>query len=520
MRIIVPLQGVVQGRGGVFWGSVIPCGLFYLLQLYIRQRRPNSSEEDNGETGEAAPSSDASLSRVNSHSDVSAANNKESTSSGSHIQLRSPRRPSFVSHRAITLSDTGDSAYYIGWREYYKDPYHATDNPNGIIQLGLAENTLSLDLLQDWLSHHPEASMWNEGEEFSLVDMAPYQYTHGIPALKAVLSDFLGNLMKGSLPFYADNIVVTAGATAALEILAFCLGDAGDSFLVPSPYYPGFDRDIKWKSGIQLVPVYCPSHEGFKISKRALEKAYNQSQREGSRVRAVLITTPGNPVGSTLDAETIQGVLDFARKKGVHVISDEIYAASVFKGEFVSASQILASGDYDPDFVHIVYGLSKDFGIPGFRVGLLYSTNEKILAAARNLTRFCTVSSYTQKLLVHLFKDKGFIERFLEENRQRLKNRHETVLKHLEMAKISCADSNGGLYVFVDLRHLLTSSSVEAENDLWKKLLYEVKVSLSPASACHYPESGWFRLCFANLDDLTLVVALERLCSFIKAMKK
>lgn len=520
MRIIVPLQGVVQGRGGVFWGSIIPCGLFYLLQLYIRQRRPSSSEDGDGETGEVVPPSDQSLSRASSHGDVNTANNEVSANLLSHLQLRSPRRSAFVSKRAIAASDTADSPYYIGWKEYYQDPYHAKENSQGVIQLGLAENSLSLDLLQDWLKHHTEASLWNEGEHLSLRDVAPYQYAHGMPALKSVLSRFLEKLMERSLPFKADNIVLTAGATAAIEILAFCLGETGDAFLVPSPYYPGFDRDAKWRSGIQLVPVYCPSSKGFVISRTALEKAYNQTQRRGVTVRAILITTPGNPVGNVLNAEAICCVLDFAKAKGIHVISDEIYAASVFRGEFVSVSQILASGDYDSDLVHIVYGLSKDFGIPGFRVGLLYTTNEKILAAAKNFTRFCTVSSHTQRLLVYLLQDVEFVGSFLEENRRRLRNRYDTVLEGLQSAGISCAESNGGLYCWVDLRHLLASASVEGERILWKKLLYEVKLSLTPGSACHYPEAGWFRLCFANVDDQTLNVALKRLHVFTEGMRK
>lgn len=517
MRIIVPLQGVVQGRGGVFWGSVIPCALFYFLQLYIRQRLPNSSEEDDDEHSEIAPPSDGTPNRASSQGDVGAANSEHSVA---YLQVRSPHHTPFISSRALAVSDTGDSPYYIGWREYYRNPYHATENSDGIIQLGLAENWLSLDLLQEWMKSHPEASLLNEDQHLTLQDVAPYQDSHGMPALKSVLSSFLENLMGGGMPFHADNIVLTAGATAALEILSFCLAEAGDAFLVPSPYYPGFGRDMKWRDGIELVPVYCPSSEGFTISRMALEKAYSQTQRRGTTVRAILITTPGNPVGNVLNADTLRGVFNFAKEKGIHIISDEIYAASVYRGEFVSAAQILASGEYDSNLVHIVYGLSKDFGIPGFRVGLLYTTNDKILAATRNLTRFCSVSSHTQRLLVYLLQDEDFVRRFLEENRRRLGNRYNSVLKGLQEAGISCAYSNGGLYCFVDLRHLLMSSNVEGEKNLWKKLLYEMKVNLTPGSACHYPEAGWFRLCFASVDDQTLDVALKRVHMFTDEMKK
>ena len=181
MRIIVPLQGVVQGRGGVFWGSLIPCALFYFLQLYIRQRRPNPAESDSeasdsepdpkgsedspvpqesifpkdspvprhgpqpnlprtrssGSNLARASSSGSNLARVGSLNDV---NNYLGSSSRHGFSSRSPRRPSFVSARAISVLNAADSPYYIGWKEYHQNPFHAQENPDGIIQLGLAEN--------------------------------------------------------------------------------------------------------------------------------------------------------------------------------------------------------------------------------------------------------------------------------------------------------------------------------------------------------------------------------------------
>ncbi|KAE8816795.1 hypothetical protein D1007_05536 [Hordeum vulgare] len=55
--------------------------------------------------------------------------------------------------------------------------------------------------------------------------------------------------MQGSVSFDPSQMVITSGATPAMEILSFCIADPGDAFPVPSPYYPGWDRDIKWRTG-------------------------------------------------------------------------------------------------------------------------------------------------------------------------------------------------------------------------------------------------------------------------------
>lgn len=165
--------------------------------------------------------------------------------------------------------------------------------------------------------------------------------------------------------------------------------------------------------------------------------------------------------------------------------------------------------------VHIVYSLSKDLGLPGFRVGAIYSKDKDVISAATKMSSFGLVSSQTQYLLSALLSDKKFSKNYLRENQKRLKNRQRKLVSGLEAMGIGCLKSNAGLFCWVDMRHLLSSKTFEAEINLWKKIVYDVKLNISPGSSCHCEEPGWFRVCFANMSEDTLKLALKRLKMFI-----
>ncbi|KAJ0881898.1 putative 1-aminocyclopropane-1-carboxylate synthase [Helianthus annuus] len=118
------------------------------------------------------------------------------------------------------------------------------------------------------------------------------------------------------------------------------------------------------------------------------------------KVRGVLITNPSNPLGATIQRKVLEQILDFVTRKNIHLISDEIYSGSVFHSdEFVSIAEILESRNYkDSERCHIVYSLSKDLGLPGFRVGTVYSYNDQVVTTARRMSSFTLISSQTQFL--------------------------------------------------------------------------------------------------------------------------
>ncbi|KAK1440664.1 hypothetical protein QVD17_06493 [Tagetes erecta] len=430
-----------------------------------------------------------------------------------------------LSTMATCNSHGQDSSYFLGWEEYEKNPYHELDNPNGIIQMGLAENQLSFDLLESWIENNPNSSGFTAESSCSFKEIALFQDYHGLPAFKNALVDFMSEIRENKVVFNPKNLVLTAGATSANETLMFCLADPGDAFLLPTPYYPGFDRDLKWRTGAEIVPIHCSSSNGFRITKSALEDAYQEAQKKNLKVKGVLVTNPSNPLGTSLSLNELNLLVNFITSKNLHLISDEIYSGTVFSSPgFISIMEVLKNIDLvNTDVgkhVHVVYSLSKDLGLPGFRIGAIYSNDDAVVSAATKMSSFGLISSQTQYLLSQILSDKKFTKHYLTENRRRLKQRHEMLEKALLKTGVRCLKGNAGLFSWVDMRCLLSEQTFEGEMELWKKIVYEVGLNISPGSSCHCDEPGWFRVCFANMSKETLTLAMQRLSSFVDSTVK
>ncbi|GAA0174665.1 transaminase [Lithospermum erythrorhizon] len=428
-----------------------------------------------------------------------------------------------VSSIAAALAKPDESPYYIGFEKVRVDEYHNVSNPEGIIQLGLSENTLSLDLLKEWLNKNLNESL-SQGSSDGLINvdkLAPYQQFDGIMELKKVMARFMSEVLGGgTIEFDPLQVVLTCGANPANEILCNCVADPGDAFLVPAPYYPGFNRDMKIRSTVELIPVPTLSSDNFIVTIEALNIAYDQAKKQGKNVKGLLFANPSNPVGNMFNKETLQNLLNFAKEKNIHIISDEIYAGSRYGDDkFISIAEVVYPESIEKDRVHIVYGLSKDLCIPGFRLGVVYSWNQDVLTASKKLTRFCSVPLPIQQILLSMLSDGKFIQDFMKTNQERLRKRYSIFVEGLEKLGLGYVKGSAGLYCWVNMGRLMSSQDEKGELELWDKLMNIAKISVTPGGACHCTEPGWFRCCFARLSVEDVCLTIERIKRIVESVK-
>nr|GEY56712.1 1-aminocyclopropane-1-carboxylate synthase-like [Tanacetum cinerariifolium] len=105
--------------------------------------------------------------------------------------------------------------------------------------MGLAENQLCFDLIQEWVKNNPQASICTPQGGFDFKEIAIYQDYHGLPEFTEAIANFMSRVRGSRVKFNPSRIVMSGGATGAYETVAFCLVNPGEGFLVATPYYPG-----------------------------------------------------------------------------------------------------------------------------------------------------------------------------------------------------------------------------------------------------------------------------------------
>jgi aspartate/methionine/tyrosine aminotransferase len=397
------------------------------------------------------------------------------------------------------LEEQAAPGYFEAHFSGSRDLYNPTRNPDGYIGLCIAENKLVADLVANRLDAVGAAPP----------EVLGYDAMTGSMRFRRQLGRFMNRAVLGR-EFPPEQISVLAGAGSVLEILFHALGDPGDGVLVPTPSYAGFWLDLELRNQLAIVPVHTQADDGFRLTEELLDRAIDEAARP---VKALLFTNPDNPLGRVAPPDDIEAILAWAEARGLHVVFDEIYALSVFgEQSFVSCAErrpVLG------DRVHIVWAFSKDFGASGLRCGVLVSENEAVNAAVDALAYWACCSGHTQHVLGELISDDPWVDGYVASMRALLGGAYRRVTAALDVGEIRFMPAEAGFFVLVDLRRFLSSPTWEAEDQLWRRILNETRVNLTPGSACHVGEPGFFRLCYAGLPTETVEVGVQRIAQLL-----
>jgi 1-aminocyclopropane-1-carboxylate synthase len=217
--------------------------------------------------------------------------------------------------------------------------------------------------------------------------------------------------------------------------------------------------------------------------------------------------------GRCYPRSTLINLIKFCQTYQLHLISDEIYACSVFdSGEpnatpFTSILSIDTDRYIDPELLHVTYGLSKDFGVAGLRLGAIITRSKPILRAVEAVMRFHNPSGASLAIGTAMLEDRKWCRAFIESSREKLAGAYRHVTKGLrEIGVDSLAGSNAGFFVWIDLSPYLPSGE-NAEFVLAQKLK-DNGVFLHPQEE-HSLHPGHFRIVFTQ-DPRTVTEGLRR----------
>ena len=418
--------------------------------------------------------------------------------------------------------------------------YSPITNPNGALQLGVAESKL----MEDWL-----LPMLNTNHPYIPDDAIYYQPTAGRDDFKASMAAYIEqvcDLPKGRIR--PEGLIVGSGCNAVLENLCMTLADVGDGVLLPTPYYAAFEFDLGARAGLKVQPVtteafhpelknqYLDPHgrinpQIYYPNVAALDASYEQSMKQGCHPRILLISHPMNPIGICYPPETIRECIEWCRTRKVHFICDEIYAGSVYRdtGAFTSALQ-LAGTELGP-YVHWVYALSKDFAVSGLRIGAAYTENPEITPPMQKLNDLCQISSQTQiwttgMLTRHIDATTTtstgtelWTAGFRRENHKRLLQRYDAIVQILDQFQVPFLPAQAGLFIWIDLSQFLVtgndSTAATQERILYRELI-DFGLLLTPGNSMKNERPGFFRCVFTAISDDEFTIALKRMETFFQ----
>lgn len=359
----------------------------------------------------------------------------------------------------------------------------------GVISLGVGEP----DFITPWSVREAAILSLEQG-------YTSYTANAGLMELR---EEIAGYMQKSFGVCYSplSEIIVTVGASQALDIALRAILDPGDEVIVVEPSFVSYVPLVSLAGGVP-VQVQTLKENGFKILPEQLEKVITD------RTKAIILCSPNNPTGTMLSGSELEAIAQIAEKYDLLVLSDEIYAELAYDGEYTSFAAI--SGMKKRTI--LISGFSKGFAMTGWRLGFVCAP-EAISQAMLKIHQYAMMCAPTMAQFAALEALKtGRSD--VEDMKKSYKRRRNYFVQSLNELGLTCHVPGGAFYAFPSIESTGLSSEEFAE-----KLLLEEKVAVVPGNIFGESGEGHVRCSYATSMEL-LQEAIKRIGHFLKRNQK
>ncbi len=323
-----------------------------------------------------------------------------------------------------------------------------------------------------------------------------YSFSQGLPLLRELIADSIAAEIQS--PVKKEQVVVTNGAVQAISSIVAALVEPGDEVIIFEPNWPTVDSLVMLMGG---KPVKINTLAGNNNVTEMLDKAYT------SKTKMLCFNTPNNPTGIVLSQNEIDAICQWAIKKNLYIVADEVYRYLQFGSRQSSSLKYLK--DYDR-YV-FVDSFSKKYAMTGWRVGYCVSAEQTIkkIGKASQLT-ITNVAPFVQYGAIEAITSKDSIEysayMYKEYDRRRL-----ALIEYCDKAGLEYIKPDGAFYLYIKLPGDMDDVAFS------NVLLNEYLVCTVPGSGFGVSGKGYIRMSYAN--DLDKVIkGLELLQTALKGM--
>lgn len=367
------------------------------------------------------------------------------------------------------------SPYMRDGTKYSENPW-SPEHPDRVMNISCAENVYLWDKFQ---AKYLKFCTLHDADNMYAISCA------GRKHMRQALANFMTKEVFKT-PISYDEITVFAGSGASMDVLGSTVFNKGDAYIVITPGYVKFGRDMSLRNG-GVMYMADISANNYQITEEILENTRLKAEAEGHPVKMLVVTNPSNPTGYIYSEEELRMMLNWSRKHNLHLFSDEIYALSV-KPEslctesdhrYVSYAKLIEN-DPKTDDVTVLWGMSKDFGLSGFRVSLLWTRNKSMQRSFAELAHFCEVSSVCQTVITNMLNDEEYIKDHIHTLRESVWKGRMIAENFFKENNIPVIHGTAGYFCWIDLTQYMIGDSFEAEEELYNFIYEHGKVIICP----------------------------------------